>query len=705
MTTFTKSGFRDKFRGVMGAAYKGDGTSKPLDQQDLTLELAIVLKFYPDTYEALVQLRDTEKAESGDDEPKQWKVQIATPFVSNDIQILIIPDGEESTDAKTGERIITPAYEMAGLVGAIGGDYELMGGVLLCCLHMQDEAALYPEKDIVLIKNGDSTVILKQNSLNINAQHVFINNTDFAELIASLDGVLRNAEDSTINIQNDKISIDTPTLNIGENTSFTETLTNIQNAANNISIDENEINLNAPSVKINGVNIEDIGNGSSGDTDDKNAIKSIYMWSSDSGTFDVAQLQAWGVTDVLMNADRWGGTTDTTLATTVSRLAGTGIRVHAWCQIFHDGSGNFLDPADTTNQQNAIDFCVHCAGIAGVAGIHYDYVRYSGVAPNVASTQTPHGKTNIDNFMANCKTALKAANPNIIISASVMPEMSTNCDTYGQCYDLMDNDLDVVYPMEYFGNFNVWMSWQGTSVAYIKARMPTTKVVPALQGYWSDTTVVTKPLRLIGAEVRDAKDNGADGYAMFRYGYCAGFPNFNKDLIPSGFFIEELIDARILDTGTPTSTTMNRKIDGDLDNSYSIEAHLNIPSNASDRLLSLKPNNVAAGFTSGYCTNYTDASLSVWNKANITFGQVDANVANRVTLKADIQAARWDADTSGLKGFRGSYVLQRWAGNGKPAVFQGGYEYDLAANLTSMVLAISAGSMKGIIYLFRKSFK
>lgn len=57
------------------------------------------------------------------------------------------------------------------------------------------------------------------------------------------------------------------------------------------------------------------------------------------------------------------------------------------------------------------------AALPGVAGVHFDYLRYPGTA-----YKHPGGTAAISEFVKLATTAIRGVNPNCLISAAVMPE-------------------------------------------------------------------------------------------------------------------------------------------------------------------------------------------------------------------------------------------------------------------------------------------
>ena len=111
----------------------------------------------------------------------------------------------------------------------------------------------------------------------------------------------------------------------------------------------------------------------------------------------------------------------------IAKANSYGINVHIWMQVFYSG-GSWVNPVSGGSPNQAyfnevIEEAKYYAGLPGVAGVHFDYLRYPGNA-----YQTTGGTAAITEFVKQATTACREVNPNIIMSAAVMPE--TTDDIY-----------------------------------------------------------------------------------------------------------------------------------------------------------------------------------------------------------------------------------------------------------------------------------
>jgi len=156
-----------------------------------------------------------------------------------------------------------------------------------------------------------------------------------------------------------------------------------------------------------------------------------------------------------------------------------------------------------------------------IAGIHLDYVRYSGVSSNAACQQpggTAAAVNTITNFVASVRGVVTKQ-----LSAAVMPEMGSNPSYYAQDYSRLSNYLDFLVPMTYEGNYNKDDSWIKTVTQYvvtdITANGRNIPVYDGLTTYWSDTNLRTLSDSELRDDVASARAGGASGFVLFRYGF------------------------------------------------------------------------------------------------------------------------------------------------------------------------------------------
>lgn len=182
MTTYTKSRLRKAvMTGVFGDAFTDDDGQPPIHKANLHMELVRVERFYPDSYRAKVVFRDSIIEDNPDITPRTELVQIGSTFISSDIEIMVLPDGAEINDGELNERAIIPADDIIGVVLALGGDYQANGGVLLTFVHMPDEDARTFEKDSIVLKNGNSSITIKNDQIILDSPLITINGLEYPQ--------------------------------------------------------------------------------------------------------------------------------------------------------------------------------------------------------------------------------------------------------------------------------------------------------------------------------------------------------------------------------------------------------------------------------------------------------------------------------------------------------------------------------------------
>ncbi len=153
------------------------------------------------------------------------------------------------------------------------------------------------------------------------------------------------------------------------------------------------------------------------------------------------------------------------------------------------------------------------AQISGVGGIHLDYLRYPGTA-----YKSVNGTKSITDFVGQVDAALNAINPDIMLSAALMPETSVNAYYYGQDYTQLAQYLDVLIPMVYEGNYKADNAWITKTTSYIVNHSAGKPVWTGLMTYYSDNNIAALPATSLLADAQSALDGGASAYALFRFG-------------------------------------------------------------------------------------------------------------------------------------------------------------------------------------------
>ena len=258
-------------------------------------------------------------------------------------------------------------------------------------------------------------------------------------------------------------------------------------------------------------------------------IAALWVWSTSYNSINPVALKKAGYTDIFVFT-KHSNEGISQLNQFIKKFKGSGIRVHSWVSCFVNVNGKWIAAHDTTRQQSVRVF-IHniITTCPGVNGIHLDYVRYGGTAHKYGVTFSTN---TINKFVSSVKNLVNSKNPNLLLSAAVMPECSVNEYYYGQSYAGLSPYLNFMTPMIYKGNYHKNTAWIGSTTKWI-VEHSNTVIVTGLQAYRSDS----KPTPLSPAELEgDAKialSNGSKGFAMFRYGLLVSSFTPKKLFIPT----------------------------------------------------------------------------------------------------------------------------------------------------------------------------
>ena len=254
-----------------------------------------------------------------------------------------------------------------------------------------------------------------------------------------------------------------------------------------------------------------------------------WVFGADMKNVDLNSLASKGTTDLFLNYYAIETHGKTAVESWIAKASNLGIRVHIWMQSFNDGE--WINPVKDgqVNQKyfnEKIAEAESYAAVKGVAGIHLDYLRYPGNA-----YKTTGGTEAINTFVKQIVSAIRAVNPNLIISAALMPECDDLKYYYGQDYDVISKYMDAVLPMVYKGNYEAGSAWIISTSKWFVEHSKGAKVWTGLQGYESDSHVVPLPSAEIKHDAEAALKGKADGVIIFRWG-VTNFVDF-KSLSPS----------------------------------------------------------------------------------------------------------------------------------------------------------------------------
>ena len=231
---------------------------------------------------------------------------------------------------------------------------------------------------------------------------------------------------------------------------------------------------------------------------------------------DVPALVSLGTTDIILHEYAFTAHGQKGVEEWIVRADAAGLKVHIWMQVFYNGK--WINPVkDGVPDKKLFDEKIaraqSYARMRGVAGIHFDYVRYPGTA-----YKTPGGAEAVSEFVRLAATQLHQTSPRFVVSAALMPETTANLHYYGQDTAALTQYLDVIVPMIYKGNYKKTTSWIEETTRWFVKNSKGAKVWAGLQGYKSDEDTSKLPLPEITADVEAALKAGADGTVIFRWG-------------------------------------------------------------------------------------------------------------------------------------------------------------------------------------------
>ncbi|MDR0900229.1 MAG: putative glycoside hydrolase [Methanobrevibacter sp.] len=210
-----------------------------------------------------------------------------------------------------------------------------------------------------------------------------------------------------------------------------------------------------------------------------------------------------------------------------------GIKVHLWIQCFYE-KGKWINPVNTkTKSYNYAYFNKILKKIKTyskmnyIAGIQLDYLRYPGTAYKYRYSNGVTGEKAITKFVQKVYKVINTYNPNIIISASVMPETSSNSYYYGQNMPKIGKYLDIITPMIYKGNYGKNTAWIKSTTQWFVKNSGGARIWSGLQTYVSDNNPKALSTSSLHTDCLSAINGGAKGIALFRWGLTKLF-NFLK---------------------------------------------------------------------------------------------------------------------------------------------------------------------------------
>jgi transglutaminase-like putative cysteine protease len=260
--------------------------------------------------------------------------------------------------------------------------------------------------------------------------------------------------------------------------------------------------------------------------------KAYWLYAEDMDSVSLSDLSSKGITDIILNFKAYEKCGKSGLESWIATANSNGIKVHMWVQAFYNKTTSWVNPVkdgseNTAYFQQKINEAKTYAALKGLAGIHLDYLRYSGESSyNNAAYQNEGGTEAITSFTNQIISAVKSINSNLIVSAALMPETTSSARYYGQDYDELSKSLDVVIPMIYKGNYGKDSSWITSTTKWYVENSKGADVWTGIQTYVSDKNTTKLSTSALTKDINAALSGGASGVVLFRYG-ISNSVNFN----------------------------------------------------------------------------------------------------------------------------------------------------------------------------------
>lgn len=317
-------------------------------------------------------------------------------------------------------------------------------------------------------------------------------------------------------------------------------------------------------------------------------MRGLYLNSADVNSFNPNELVNGGITDVFVLSSRYTNPKyDVNLPKVLSKLNGTGIRVHAWIICFSDSQGNFINPSNNNEYLNNLTNDIgKIVSDYDIDGVQLDYVRYPIENP---AYQYSDGDKHVTDFVHGVRDKIKGIKPNVALSAALVPEwyeidsnivnnlnlqgdISKGVNTtllYGQNYVEMSQYLDFLMPMVYRG-FSLKLGsifrptqWVESTTRFAAERV-NKPVISALTTYISndefETSLTNMSVNDLNMDIRSVYSGGGKGFALFRYGVLDKNFFFQNSANSTGSTIEnnQTNNSPILNKTNPDNVFLNK---------------------------------------------------------------------------------------------------------------------------------------------------
>ena len=243
----------------------------------------------------------------------------------------------------------------------------------------------------------------------------------------------------------------------------------------------------------------------------------FWLFAYDMDNVNFNTLEKYGTKHIFLNFYCFKLHSKSYVESWIKKARSHGIKVHIWMQVFYGESGWSYPVKNGKVNYNLINSkvkeAVGYAKVKGVAGVHFDYVRYPGTAYKHSGAIK-----GVNLFVKKASTQIHKVNKKLIVSAAVMPEPSSMIRYYAQDIPTMSKYLDAIVPMVYKGNYHANANWIKSVTQTFKKQSSKAKIWTGLQSYRSDSKVTKIPAKELLNDASAAISGGADGVILFRFG-------------------------------------------------------------------------------------------------------------------------------------------------------------------------------------------
>lgn len=260
----------------------------------------------------------------------------------------------------------------------------------------------------------------------------------------------------------------------------------------------------------------------------------VYVRAEDIDTVDFARLADKSVGTVFLHQQVLSRVSRERIEAFIADAAEHEIDVHLWLICLHD-NGKFVPPIIEEEGQEGRDYnkayfeseaekVQKAAAIKGLAGLHFDYIRFGGEGDKENRADfyslkngTGHGETAITEFVRQMTQTAKSVNPDLVFSGAIMAEYADLVPKYGQDVAALSEYFDFFVPMLYAGNYEKGTDWILECMRMLRQEFPNTSFRPALLTYRSDAEMVSLTEAELTEQVRACWDGKANGVTLFFY--------------------------------------------------------------------------------------------------------------------------------------------------------------------------------------------